>query len=1122
MKIALLMYGTGINGSRKMKKSIIYIIVSLFIAGITLAQNEFVRTKRLTDSLNTRQATIQSNTKGFIADSLQPIKANIATKLNITAFTDSINARGFVTIPYVKQLISDSLKNIGVGISASVIHDSLVANSQGFLRGIDTLSLSNRINTKLNISVLTDSLNPIRASIATKLNSADTLSLSNRINTKLTTSLLTDSLNLIRGSIIGKMDISTFTDSINARGFSTVTQTKQLISDSLQNISTGASATAIHDSLVANSQGFLKGIDTLSLSNRINTKLNTSTLTDSLNPIRGDITNKLDITALTDTLNTNIRGWRNQIETKQDAIDTISTVQIDMREQLENLASTINSSISSLSRYIDSLFTNLNNRLLVLENQGSYNPDPTAPTNLTASAQSSSSILISFTPSTSSFDSTIIEYSLNNQPNSWTVLVKLDSGVTSYTHTNLSSSTTYWYRARCFKIIQSIYIYSQYTASYSAATQIQQVTAIYNNTGNNLTDWTISSESGNSIASVSTGGNPDNTLSFVWGGANDGNIGSYSYSALGSLWLSADVFIPTNFRVATVANQSYTLMEIKSGTSSVVTISMRGNLDTLANQWRISGSGVSTTNTGNGFVKDQFVKLQIYWKYAGGIVKIYAGNTLVYSGSGLSMSDSTSDKMQFGGTSGYVPKGTIKIDNIVLSADSGGGTLKKIFYVANNASGSGDGTIANPFTLSQAVAGAKSGNTYFLKKGIYDLSSLARLTFSASGTIDSPIVWMGEIGSDISVDSTTSSGTQSTVLINNTYPYNEIIRVSGKYNVFKKMIMIQNYSTNGNNFLNILGDGTTLDSVAFKYPSNVANSANHSIYVTSARDVTFRYSTFRNGSRCIIWVIGTTKAPNNFVMDNCTLKGSSNHPAIQIMPMTDATSPAYIDSFQVKNNTFIDNGYGQSLYVRWSRYFAVYNNLFIRSGKAFDGDHHSVPTNNGAYDTVDTKGSIIAFNTLVGNAENAIGTKSFQNLINMNNIFYAPTGFSSYILSYDRGYRTPYITPINLRMKIDYNLYYEADRTYSWRFDATNGTSRTTSSYSTFNAYDGNNFNQYSFYDTDPQFVNVNSDDYRLSTNRTGKSIKKTDGFFIDILYDKNGNLRDTTNPTIGCFEYMP
>ncbi len=95
------------------------------------------------------------------------------------------------------------------------------------------------------------------------------------------------------------------------------------------------------------------------------------------------------------------------------------------------------------------------------------------------------------------------------------------------------------------------------------------------------------------------------------------------------------------------------------------------------------------------------------------------------------------------------------------------------------------------------------------------------------------------------------------------------------------------------------------------------------------------------------------------------------------------------------------------------------------------------------YDTVNTHGGLFAYNTVIDNdnSSGAISNASAQQLIVKNNIFYNTnsTGFY-YVLRFYKGYRTPFVTPINQRNKIDYNLYYQTNSsTYNWEFDQANG-----------------------------------------------------------------------------------
>ena len=155
------------------------------------------------------------------------------------------------------------------------------------------------------------------------------------------------------------------------------------------------------------------------------------------------------------------------------------------------------------------------------------------------------------------------------------------------------------------------------------------------------------------------------------------------------------------------------------------------------------------------------------------------------------------------------------------------------YYVTADAAGTGDGSEGDPYTLLQAINAVVAGDTVIIEIGEYDVS--ARVTFATSGTLENPIVWIGTIGTDWTQDSTSSSGTQSVLFENITFPYNMAVSMSGDYNYFHKIIFQQSYSTedNGYNYATITGDGVLWDSCAFKYPSNQCSSSNQSIYILS-------------------------------------------------------------------------------------------------------------------------------------------------------------------------------------------------------------------------------------------------------------------------------------------------
>ena len=137
--------------------------------------------------------------------------------------------------------------------------------------GVDTTSLSNRINTKLNISDTT-------AMLSTYLKKADTASLSNRINLKLNIADTTAMLS----TYLKKADTLSLSNRINTK--LNISDTTAMLSTYLKKADTASLSNRINLKLnIADTSAmlstYLKKADTLSLSNRINLKLNASDTT---------------------------------------------------------------------------------------------------------------------------------------------------------------------------------------------------------------------------------------------------------------------------------------------------------------------------------------------------------------------------------------------------------------------------------------------------------------------------------------------------------------------------------------------------------------------------------------------------------------------------------------------------------------------------------------------------------------------------------------------------------------------------------------------------------------------------------------------------------------------------
>ena len=441
------------------------------------------------------------------------------------------------------------------------------------------------------------------------------------------------------------------------------------------------------------------------------------------------------------------------------------------------------------------------------------------------------------------------------------------------------------------------------------------------------------------------------------------------------------------------------------------------------------------------------------------------------------------------------------------------------YYVSPAATGSGNGTQSNPFTLTQAINGVLAGDTVILAVGDYILSS--SINFNKVGTSENPIVWIGTISANdlgLGIGTTinsSSDGSASTLIRNITLTSNGIISMSGAYNYFKKIVFEQDYAgggTDGKNLISISGDYVQWDSCAFKYPSNQSSSSNHSVYVTGEH-VILGHSSFYKGSRCIVWV----QKADFFTMEYCKLTGATNHPPIQIFPNTSSSDTSTIKRSVVRNCLFIDNPYGD-LYTRYLEQFAFYNNIFIRSGKVVGISVHT--GFNYPYgtpeDTCNSKGGIIAYNTVVlssSEVEYNIGTNQINKL---NNLYYLTSSNLGSAFRYDAPFNAIY------RHHFDYNLYYDPNVNFNSTGGA--GVVWATNSYwfPAFKTVTGQETN--SIYTT-PTFTNLGSDDFsplNSSSPQVGKGtpITTANGYWIDITTDYFGNPRDPNNPTIGAIEF--
>lgn len=449
-------------------------------------------------------------------------------------------------------------------------------------------------------------------------------------------------------------------------------------------------------------------------------------------------------------------------------------------------------------------------------------------------------------------------------------------------------------------------------------------------------------------------------------------------------------------------------------------------------------------------------------------------------------------------------------------------TKKYSKYVTVHGAGTHRGNnISNALTLAEARARVVPGDKIFIQRGYYDLTTEG--IFDVDGTEDNPIIWVGEISAtDLGIQRNSSNGSESTLFRGNS-PSNAPIKMSGAYNFFRKITFLQDFPAN--QLISISGNYVQIDSCSVKYPSNASSRSNHTVVVTG-NNVTFKNSSFYNGSRTIIWVRKNSGSQADyFLMEYCTLTGATNHPPIQIMPGTNSKDSTTIKRPVIRNCCFIDNPYA-GVYSRYCEQFAFYNNIFIRSGTPYEIDIHTgwhYPTGIPS-DTCNSKGGIIAYNTIIENHRRTIiYNKGSNQIYFINNIFY-----STYPIS-DGGtlFRYPGDWNAIYRHNNDYNLYY-----YSTHLINLSSPIGLTGSWGTGNAgvfypdwFTTSGQEKHSLVDLVPQFTSITNNDFsplNASSPQAGAGIPvtKANGFFMDITTDFFGNTRDPEKPTLGAIEY--
>lgn len=449
---------------------------------------------------------------------------------------------------------------------------------------------------------------------------------------------------------------------------------------------------------------------------------------------------------------------------------------------------------------------------------------------------------------------------------------------------------------------------------------------------------------------------------------------------------------------------------------------------------------------------------------------------------------------------------TLSIQTDAAPPPSAGWTFD--YYVSWDASGGGDGSQGNPWTIYEAASNVSAGDTISLDYGGYYSVNTA-WTLSTSGERGNPIVW---VGTNSSWDDISPDPTVSTVLRNTASSQNHI-NVNGAWNEFYNIVFWQ---TTGYYMIRVNDDHATFDSCSFNYTGGSDGTNNHFLQTNANGDnLTVRYTHCYRSPRTSIWVQwnSTSTAPDSAIIEYNTFTGHSGHPAFQIFPYPNQANMATIKGCIIRGNYFYDNTYNDLFYCRYNNDLQIYNNIAVNSGRWSLPGHDTTP-----FDT--TSNAIIAYNTIINTTSQglyALYDETTQQVTYKNNLVYLASGESltgNRLFRFRCYYAQPY--PPILRHSIDYNYYYLSENSSPVVGWGTPGCGYSESSWSSWASSNG--FESHSTMNGSiPTFMNYAGNDFRPLN---GSSPQVGAGTPISgITTDINGKARDASNPTIGACE---
>ncbi|MEM4260410.1 MAG: hypothetical protein QXG00_04195 [Candidatus Woesearchaeota archaeon] len=467
-----------------------------------------------------------------------------------------------------------------------------------------------------------------------------------------------------------------------------------------------------------------------------------------------DSANRAEINAKSYTdsrLAANPYGWRNSAQAKQDAIDTTAYPLTSLNEQITNLSNTVNAALTNIYQRLDTIEARLNVPTI---------PTVYPPTNVVATGGLRQVNLSWTRPTAGTYDSLHLYWSYSLSSN-FTMLVKLDTAATSYTHTGLLNNTRYYYYLISYKGTA----YSSPSIIVNALTDsvISEPFAILADAEtNNLSQFSSTvADTATSIIATRDSAKLHGNYGFLMqdNGYNLDNVyGRINFTAKDSVYTRAYIKIPSTFKSINTPNY-FTIFGIYFGNTVRTVLQVARTTDIYTHKLAVQNAAGALVDILNPLPKDSVICFELFYKKGTGtdaITRLYINNVLAYEHT-TGTATGTVDNVRVGIVSfgSRVDVGSYMFyDDIVVndsyiglyggsSSSGGGGTIagNKI-YLAPNSLGNGSGAdSSNAMSINSfSFNSASPGDTIILTQGNYSLTST--ITITADGTSSQPITVM--------------------------------------------------------------------------------------------------------------------------------------------------------------------------------------------------------------------------------------------------------------------------------------------------------------------------------------------------------------------------------------------